>query len=306
MTEPLWILTGPTASGKSAWAMDLAHSRDLEVVSMDSMAVYRQMDIGTAKPSAEERAGVPHHLLDVVDPDQTFDTATWCELAQSAIEDIQGRGRRPLLVGGTALYLMAFCKGMVEGPAADLALRTELAEREANEPGSLHAELSIVDPQAAARIHRHDRKRLVRALEVYRLTGTPLSQGQQHFESEQWLRPSLIVAVRRPRAELRERVNQRTRSMLADGLLDEVRAIRDSCGFSRTAGAAIGYAECLDYLARRYKDEEELRNRIRRNTHRLIRRQENWLRRIEVQWLPATAGWRAAEAAFLGSDNSVP
>jgi len=268
---------------------------------MDSMAVYRRMDIGTAKPSPEDRARAPHHLVDIVDPHQRFDTASWCELAEAAVAAIAGRGRRALLVGGTPLYLMAFGKGIVAGAGRDDALRARLEAAEDADPGTLHERVRAVDPEAADRIHRHDRKRLVRALEVFELTGRPLSAQQRHFDSEQWQRPCRIVAVQRERDDLHERVKLRTRAMLAAGLLDEVRAIQGDGGFSETAAGAIGYAECLDHLRGRYKDEEELRNRIRRNTHRLIRKQLNWLRRIpQVQWIRPDAGLAAVEAALQG------
>jgi len=297
--EPIWILTGPTAAGKTAWALALAERHGLEILSMDSMAVYRRMDIGTAKPSREERARVPHHLVDIVDPDAGYDTATWCRDAAAAVDDVRRRGRRPLLVGGTPLYLMAFCKGMVEDAPRDPQLRARLEAREAADPGCLHRELAVVDPEAVTRIHRRDLKRTVRALEVHALTGRTISEQQRHFDAGEWKRPARIVAVLRDRDDLHERVKQRTRGMLAAGLLDEVRDIRDSCGFSPTARAAIGYAECLDFLQGRYKDEEELRNRIRRNTHRLIRKQTNWLRRLrEVHWVRPDAGIAAVERAL--------
>ncbi|MEZ5965796.1 MAG: tRNA (adenosine(37)-N6)-dimethylallyltransferase MiaA [Planctomycetota bacterium] len=288
MTPPLLVITGPTAAGKSQLALTLAGRFGCEILSMDSMAVYRGMDIGTAKPSVEERARVPHHLIDLVDPHEEFDTSRWCAAAESAVADVQRRGRTPLLVGGTPLYLMAFGKGLIEGPAADPALRAELAAREAADPGCLHGELRQRDPAAAARIHVRDVKRITRALEYVLHTGAPISARQTTFADDVWRRPCRVLAVHLARTELHDRVKARTKAMLAGGLLDEVRAIAHGCGFSRTAAAGIGYRECLDYLAGRYKDEEELRNRIRRNTHKLIRRQTTWLRRLpEVSWWSA-------------------
>ena len=287
---PLWVVTGPTASGKSALAVALAERVGGELLSMDSMAVYRRMDVGTAKPSASDRARVRHWLLDVVEPGESFDTARWCELAAAAVADVRARGRQPIFVGGTPLYLLAFFKGMLQGPAADAGLRAQLLAREAGRPGSLHAELAQRDPVAAARIHPRDHKRLVRALEVCERTGRPISSQQHHFAAAGWARPCRIAALQWPRSELHARVRARTEAMLDQGLLDEVRAIERSGGFSPTAGSAIGYAECRDFLAGRYKDRAELRNRIRRNTHRLIRRQLTWLRRLDaVRWLPGPA-----------------
>ena len=297
--DPVWVLTGPTASGKTALGIAIAEAVGAEIVSMDSMAVYRRMEIGTAKPTAEERARVRHHLIDVVDPDQGFDTARFCTLAQQVLDDARARGVQLLFVGGTPLYLMAFFKGMVEGPAADPALRAELEQREDREPGALHAELERVDPDAAGRIHRKDRRRLVRALEFLRLTGRPISTAQDHFESPGWLRPCRIVAIARDRDDLHRRVRARTEKMLDDGLLEETRGIEAGGGFSATAGAAIGYAECREFLRGRFKDREELRNRIRRSTHRLIRRQTTWLRRLrEVVWLSPEAGVEGALRAL--------
>lgn len=300
--EPIWLVSGPTASGKSALALELAERHGLEILSMDSMAVYRRMDIGTAKPSPEERARVPHHLVDLVEPHEEFDTARWCQAAATALADIHGRGRKPLFVGGTPLYLMAFFKGLMDTPPANMELRAQLSQRERAEPGSLHEELSRKDPEAAARIHRHDERRLVRALEVIEVTGRKISEQQDHFDNPKWLRPCRIVALNRSREDLHERVKVRTRAMLAAGLVEEVRAIQQAGGFSRTAGAAIGYAECIDWLRGRYKDETELRNIIRRNTHKLIRRQLTWLRRLrEVQWLPPTATAADLHAALAGA-----
>ena len=240
MTEPILVVTGPTASGKSALAIELAEKAGAELVSMDSMAVYRRMDIGTAKPSAAERARVPHHLVDVVGPHEPFDTATWCRLAQGVVDRA---GATPLIfVGGTPLYLMAFFKGMLEGPSADPELRARLEEAEDSEPGCLHRELSARDPVAAARIHVHDRKRLVRALEVLERTGRPISEQQDTFHADGWRVPCRVLWLDRDRDDLRERVKVRTRAMLDRGLVDETRSIRDDVGFSPSAAAAIGYA----------------------------------------------------------------
>jgi len=289
--SPLFVVTGPTASGKSALAVELAERRGFEVLSMDSMAVYRGMDIGTAKPSAAERERVPHHLIDLVAPHETFDTARWCESASAALQSVRARGRTALFVGGTPLYLMAFFKGMMEGPAADVDLRNALEARERERPGCLFEELQQKDPVAAARIHGKDLRRIVRALEVHAKTGRPISEQQQQFERQSWLRPCRIVAVHRDRDDLHRRVRARTEAMLDAGLLAETEHIERTGGFSRTAAAAIGYAECREFLRGRFKDREELRNRIRRNTHQLIRRQTTWLRRIpEITWVAPAEG----------------
>lgn len=279
--SPLWVVTGPTASGKTALAVELAERTGREVLSMDSMAVYRRMDIGTAKPTAEERARVPHHLIDIVDPNETFDTARWCQTAEQKLEDLHKTGRQALFVGGTPLYLMAFFKGMMQGPQAQPELRAALEAREQERPGVLHEELLSRDPTAAERIHRKDLRRLVRALEVLEVTGQTISSQQEQFERQGWLRDCRVAMVTRDRAELHERVKTRTERMLDLGLVAETEAIEQDGGFSNTSGAAIGYAECRDFLRGRYKDRTELRNRIRRNTHKLIRRQTTWLRRLQ-------------------------
>lgn len=273
-------MTGPTASGKTALAIELAEQTGREILSMDSMAVYRRMNIGTAKPTKEDLARVPHHLVDIVEPNETFDTARWCSAADSLLTDLHAAGKKALFVGGTPLYLMAFFKGMMDGPNAQPELRTALEAREAAEPGCLHEELLRRDPDAADRIHRHDLRRLVRALEVLETTGQTISSMQDQFERQGWLRDCRVVMVTRGREELHERVKQRTEMMLDQGLVRETETIETACGFSRTSGAAIGYAECRDFLRGRYKDRTELRNRIRRNTHKLIRRQTSWLRRL--------------------------
>lgn len=299
-SPPLWVVSGPTASGKTALAVELAARLGLEILSMDSMAVYRRMDIGTAKPGAADLARVPHHLIDLVEPHETFDTARWCEAAERTLQDLQQRGRGALFVGGTPLYLMAFFKGMMQGPGRDDAVRARLEAQEDATPGSLHDELARRDPTAAARIHRRDRRRLVRALEVLELTGKPISEQQDHFDRAEWARPCRIVVVHRPRDDLHTRVKARTEAMLTAGLLAETEAIERSGGFSMTAGAAIGYAECRDFLRGRYKDTQELRNRIRRNTHQLIRRQTTWLRRLpDVAWIDAEQGVDAVQNAFV-------
>ena len=289
--SPLWVVTGPTASGKTSLALELAARTGREIISMDSMAVYKRMDIGTAKPTADERRRVPHHLVDLLTPDQTFDTAQWCRLAQEKLDELHSDGREALFVGGTSLYLMAFFKGMLDVPEANHELRDQLEQREQAEPGTLHEELSVVDPEAAARIHRKDTRRLVRALEVLEMTGKTISSLQHQFEQAGWRRDCRVVWITRSREDLHDRVKARTEQMLDEGLIEETRAIRDDCGFSRTAGAAIGYAECLDHLRGRWKDRTELRNRIRRNTHKLIRRQTTWLRRLpEILRMPPEQG----------------
>ena len=278
MKPPLLrILTGPTASGKTKMAVLLARRHGWEILSADSMSIYRGMDIGTAKPSPSERMGVPHHGLDLVGPEEAFDTARYVAYADGVIAEAHARGQEILVVGGTPLYLMALLKGFFEGPPADPDLRKELRERERSEPGSLHARLSKVDPDAAQRIHRNDTKRLVRALEVFEKTGTPISRLQRQFEEGKSRYPYVGARLVLSRECLRERVRERNMKMFDQGLVDEVRRIREGKGFGPTSEAAIGYREVLAFL-RGSLPAEELVYRVRSNTHRLVRRQDTWLR----------------------------
>ncbi|MCA8969511.1 MAG: tRNA (adenosine(37)-N6)-dimethylallyltransferase MiaA [Planctomycetes bacterium] len=279
-TEPLLVLTGPTASGKSALAIEIATRHDLEILSVDSMSIYRLMDVGTAKPTRAERERVVHHGLDLVDPWEDYDAARFAAYADERIESASKRGKRLLLVGGTPLYLMAILRGFFEGPPKNPDLRRELRDREDAEPGSLHLELESIDAEAAQRIHRNDTKRLVRALEVYEATGRPISELQRQFEQGPPRYTHRLASLSIARDHMRERVRERTRAMFEGGLVDEVRAIQDAGGFSPTAGQAIGYAEVLDFL-RGDLASDLLVSRVRNSTHRLVRRQETWFRRMQ-------------------------
>ncbi len=257
--------------------MELARRLDLEILSADSMSLYRRMDIGTAKPSQEDRAEIPHHGLDLVEPWEEFDSSKFVRMADPAIQEIRARGKRPLILGGTPLYLMALLRGFFDGPSKDADLRLRLEREEDEQPGVLHERLERADPTAAERIHRNDRKRLVRALEVYELTGEPISRLQTQFEEGPPRYRYTALALRRSRDELRERVRHRCRQMFDQGLVDEVRGILTAGGFSRSASAAIGYREVLDFLEGRLP-AEELQYRVRSHTHRLVRRQSTWFR----------------------------
>jgi tRNA dimethylallyltransferase len=260
-----------------------------EILSADSMKVYRGMDIGTAKPSAAERCAVPHHLLDVADPGETFSTARWLRLAEAAIAGVRARGRAAVVSGGTPLYLKALLEGLFEGPSADPCLR----ERLANEAGALgtpalHARLAQVDPAAASRIHPNDLRRITRALEIWELTGTPISQLQKQWGRRcgRW-RP-LAVAIRRDREDLTCRIRDRTQRMLAAGLVEETRrlAARPE-GLAHGPRQALGYAEVLEFLAGRLA-EADLADAIVAHTRQFARRQMTWLNRFtDIVWLDA-------------------
>lgn len=287
----LVLLLGVTASGKSAAALELAERLNAEIVSIDSMQVYRRMDIGTAKATLEERARVPHHLIDVVEPWESFSAARFTELADAAICDIQSRGRTPLVVAGTPLYLMSLMFGMFDGPSADAAFRKQLRRR-AEEGGnaSLHAELGRVDPAAADRIHPNDYKRIERALEVYSVTGRPLSEQQVQWVSGVLRYPSNVVGIRREKEDASRRINRRVLQMVEQGLPEEVRSLlADPRGISEQARQAVGYAEMIEHVEGRCIMEEAV-ERIKINTRRLAKHQRTWFRKFTMtRWVDVEA-----------------
>jgi len=294
----LYFLVGPTAARKTEVGVELATLLDAEIVSMDSMAVYEGMDIGTAKPSRELRARVPHHLIDIRKPSEHFDVADYVRLAKQAVIDIRARGRKPLLVGGTYLYLKALTEGLFEGPAADLALRARLqSEAGASGTAALHARLKVVDPIAAARIHPNDLRRIIRALEVYEITGRPLSSFQTQFGAGNPLCRTIIAGLSVPREIVRRRIAERVEAMFRAGLVEEVRRIRESTGFGRQASQALGYKEVLDYLDGK-RDIEETIALVERRTCRFAKQQMTWLRSFKaVQWMEASADDTPTELA---------
>ena len=296
---PILIITGPTASGKEGLALAAAGRLGGEVLSADSMKVYRGMDIGTAKPSAEDRRRVPHHLLDVADPGETFSTARWLDLAEAAIAEVHGRGRVPIVSGGTPLYLKALLEGLFEGPAADPAVRSRLeSEAAARGTGALHARLAEADPAAAARIHPNDLRRVVRALEVWELEGRPISELQTQWGTRRPDYRPLAVAIRRRLSDLDGRIAARVRRMVEAGLLEEVRRLAARPGgLARGPRQALGYAECLAYLNGSMTWDEAVEATIV-HTRQFARAQLKWLRRFEgLLWLDAAPETPADELA---------
>ena len=291
-------LVGPTGVGKTALAIEVAERVGAEVLSMDSMLVYRGMDVGTAKPDAAERARVPHHLIDLVDPAEVFTVAHWLRAAEAVEFELTERGGRALYAGGTAFYLQALIAGLFEGPEVDPALRGVLDRRWASEGGAaLHAELAAVDPRSADRIHPNDAKRVVRALEVHRQTGRPLSALQDswgiHGEDREALaarqRPRRLVGLTRSVEGLDRRIRARTEAMLDAGWVEEARAIRARGGFSKTAVQALGYRDVLA-LADGRIDRATCVDRIALATRQFARRQRTWLRRFgEIHWVDLEA-----------------
>jgi tRNA dimethylallyltransferase len=239
MLHDCWFLTGPTASGKSSVGVELARRLGAEVISMDSAAVYRGMDIGTAKPTVAERRAVPHHLIDICEPSEEFSLAQYIAAARRCVADIAARGRPALFVGGTPLYLKGLLRGIFEGPPADWALRRRLADESARGgPGWLHERLAAIDPAAAARLHPNDARRLIRAIEVFEKTGRPISDLQRQFEQGRSPQQCRVFTLDWPKAELLSRIERRVAEMFSTGLVEEVRRLigplslweRDSAG----------------------------------------------------------------------------
>lgn len=282
-----WVLTGPTASGKTSLSIRLAKAHDCEIVCMDSMQIYRRMNIGTAKPTEAEMAGIPHHMLDVVDPDEAFSVARYQEMAEECIADILARGKQPLLVGGTGLYLRALRQPMAMGDAAaDDAIRAELEQLAAVDGGKqrLHDMLAEVDPVTAERLHLNDVRRAVRALEVYRLTGVPFSQQPQSQTVSRY--DYRVASLTMDRAVLYARIEKRVDQMAEQGLVEEVRGLLDS-GVSADCQAmkAIGYKEIVPFI-RGLVNWEETDYLLKLNTRHYAKRQLTWMRREEdVLWV---------------------
>lgn len=302
-----WFLTGPTAAGKTAVGIALAQRLGAEILSLDSMAVYRGMDVGTAKPTADERRAVPHHLLDLREPHEDYSVAQYLDAAGAIVRDLRARNMPALFVGGTPLYLKALLRGLFDGPPADWPLRHALMEKAQRfGPEALHAELSTVDPAAAARLHPADTRRVIRALEVFRLTGRPISSWQQEFAIARSAEDCRVFVLDWPRDELDQRISLRVQQMFAAGLVDEVRRLLESpLGLGRTARQALGYREVLEHLAGRASIEQTMELVVTR-TRQFARRQLTWFRSLaESRWMPVVAGETpdecAARIAELGS-----
>jgi tRNA dimethylallyltransferase len=276
------ILTGPTASGKTRLGIDLARLLDAEIISMDSMALYRGMDVGTAKPTPEERRAVPHHLLDVLDPWESASVAWWLDEARHCCRDIESRGKRVLFVGGTPLYLKALLHGLFDGPPADEELRSRLAV-EADTAGvqALHDRLAAVDPASAARLHPNDVRRVIRALEVWQLTGRPISAWQQQWKAAgPPVDPTRCLWLDLAREVLYARIDERVRQMIAGGLIEEVCGLRQlGRPVSREARQALGYKEMFDHLDGQASLDETVA-RIQTRSRQFAKRQLTWFRQM--------------------------
>lgn len=296
---PVLLLMGPTASGKSDLAVYLAERLDGEIVSVDSAMVYRGMDIGTAKPALEQRRGIPHHLIDILDPAAAFSTGMFRDAVLALIAEIRGRGRLPILAGGTMLYFNALLQGLAPLPTADPELRRELeawAERQGQ--AALHERLRQVDPVSAARIHPNDPQRTQRAMEVFLLTGKPLNELWDAEEPPPLpFRPVKVVLAPADRAELHRRIASRFHAMLEAGLVDEVERLhrRGDLNESLPSIRAVGYRQVWAYLSGEHDWDAMVEKGIAA-TRQLAKRQFTWLRRER------DALWREAEATEpLGS-----
>ncbi|MEW6183319.1 MAG: tRNA (adenosine(37)-N6)-dimethylallyltransferase MiaA [Bacillota bacterium] len=287
MTErlPLLVITGPTATGKTAVAVEVALRVNAEIISADSMMVYRGMDIGTAKPTGDERKGVPHHLIDVVDPGEDFSVAAFQALTVGLIRAINARGRLPILTGGTGLYIRAVLDGYRFAGGVDKDLRHRLME-EARRfgPVSLHDRLRAVDPETAERLHPNDSKRIIRALEIFNQAGAPVSKAVSVPAGPQY--NSMVYGLLMERQELYRRIEARVEAMLAAGLVEEVRGLLKG-GLKRCAVSmqALGYKEIAAYVAGETSLDEAV-YLLKRNTRRFAKRQLTWFRRDErICWL---------------------
>ena len=281
------LVLGVTASGKARLGFELARTLDGEIVSVDSMKVYRRMDIGTAKPSQEAQQQVRHHLIDVVEPSESFSVGLFLEKALAAIDDIRGRGKTVVAVGGTALYIKALLYGLFEGPGGDERIRAELREQAEREGlVRLHEALRRIDPEAASRIDPNDAKRIIRALEVYRLTGKPISSFQKQFDAGRPMHDWTIIGLRRDKVEESRRMNARVKRMIDAGLVEEVRSLRaEEKPLSQQARCAIGCAEIIEYLEGRLSLDDAI-EQIKKNTRRLAKGQRTWFKTFkQVNWI---------------------
>ena len=290
-TEKISVLVvcGPTGSGKTALALSLSETFPLEIISADSRQVYRRMDIGTAKATIQEQAAIPHHMIDLIDPEQEFSVAEFVDKAQPLIREISARGKIPCIVGGTGLYIRALLGGLAQLPSSDPKLRKNLYQREhADGPGSLFRELQQVDPAAAAEIHPNNIVRIVRALEVCTLSGRKISELKaEHRFAEQPYRVMKLTPDF-PRTELYSRINLRTEQMIASGLVDEVRSLVASYSLELKALQTLGYREVVHYL-RNDITAEQMVGDIQTHTRQYAKRQLTWFRKeTDIIWVDSS------------------
>ena len=287
MKSPLTCIVGPTAVGKTEIAIQLAQHLNAEIVSLDSRQIYRGMDIGTAKPTLDQRGAVPHHLIDCVDVDQPFSVAEYQRLADAAITQIRERNKRVMAVGGAGLYFRGLIDGLFEGPGGDAEIRAKL-QREADEHGNiaLHERLRRCDPEAANRIHPNNRVKVIRALEVYELTGQPISALQQQWKMNKPRYLFRAFGLNMPREVLYRRIEERVDQMVEIGLIEEVKGLLDQ-GYPRSCVAmqSFGYKELIDHLDGKRTLDEAIAL-LKQNTRRFAKRQLTWFRNDpRIEWL---------------------
>lgn len=288
LVDSCLFLAGPTASGKSAAGLELAERLNGEILSLDSIAVYQGMDIGTAKPTLAERQRVPHHLIDLAEPNEDFSVSRFLEAAHQAVADILDRKKLPIFVGGTPLYLKGLLRGFFVGPPADWEFRRAV-EEDARQFGNeaLHQRLHQVDPLTAHRLPANDVRRITRALEVARLTGRPLSHWQVQFDQARRPEQCRMFALRMPREILAERIESRVDQMFASGLVEEVQCLLNKypAGLSRTASQAVGYREVLAHLRGESALDQTIAD-VKLHTIQMAKRQRTWLRSLtEVRFI---------------------
>lgn len=287
MLDALLVILGPTGVGKTEVAIELAKRIRAEIISADSRQIYKEMDIGTAKPSSAVRQKVPHHLIDLVFPDEIFDVAGFKARAEAIIKELQKKDKLPILVGGSGLYIKAVMDGLFIGPGADWKLREKLKKKEEKEgTGTLYQELERVDPITASRLHPHDQRRIIRALEVYHLSGKPISFYQTQFSST--LVNTVMIGLERERESLFRLINERVDRMVAEGLIEEVKSLL-SKGYSEDLPSlqGLGYQQIIGLLRGEYPEEEAIRL-VKRDTRRFAKRQMSWFKRDKrILWIDA-------------------
>ena len=275
--KKLIIICGPTGIGKTAAAIEIAEAFNAEIIGADSMQIYRQMDIGTAKPTPDEQNRIPHHMIDIIDPDEPFDAARFADLARAKAEQLYDRGIIPLVVGGTGLYIKSFLYGIFESEPVDSKIRERL-KKEADEKGSdfLFQRLKQCDPVTAGKLHPNDTYRILRALEIHEATGKSISQYQDTHAFSEQLYDALKIGLNMDRALLYERINERVDAMLAAGFVDEVKMLLNA-GYTRDLKSmqSIGYRHIVDYLEGRLTREECVRT-LKRDHRRYAKRQLTW------------------------------
>lgn len=316
MTRPItadcWFLSGPTASGKSEVGIELARRIGAEIISMDSMAIYRRMDIGTAKPSAAQRCAVPHHLVDVLEPHEEYSLAQYIAAAEQTVREIRSRGHESLFVGGTPLYLKGLLRGIFQGPPANDEFRRR-CEEEARRgpPGLLHQRLAEIDAEAARRLHPNDTRRIIRAMEVHAETQQPISSLQRQFALGCPADACRVFVLQWPKEELDVRINRRVEQMFADGLVDEVQTLlADGQPLSKTASQAVGYREVIELL-QSDGDRQETMALIQTHTRQFAKRQGTWFRSLtECRFVACSATMLTDEIVdqivTIGSGSKSP